>query len=187
MSPLNGIISRNAALCFATSSLRPSQLARRMDQSLTAYGEKKKEDTMRRTLDMLFSNKRKWTASYIEAFCHALDIEPADLLDPKSGSHPKPQSGRKKRASELRLLLSSAFGEKVGPREAEAIEHNVTQILKKPGMYDLVGKIANALLGARSAQEARDRVSEAILEVDPWTPRRARPAGKKARKRPRNK
>lgn len=113
------------------------------------------EETVARTLRELRKDRATWTVDYLEAFCATVGAMPERIL---SADYDDSRVDDATYAS----FLSNVLGRKLTPDQYKRIARNLQDELDRPGMFDLISDIAEALMASRSGDEARGAASRLI-------------------------
>lgn len=181
MGYLNRLISRNAELArerahkeksASGQSMRWADVARGMAARLDRRAAERKsggpvrydEATVARTLRQLRKDKATWTIDYLEAFCATVGAMPERVL---SADYDDSKVDDATYAS----FLSNALGRRLTPEQFKRITRNLQSELEQPGMFDLISDLAEALMKARSADEARGAAVRLIDKSAAFAPK----------------
>lgn len=196
MRDLNEIISRNARLALERAkkaaadegeSLTQAEVARRMAGLMvrprgSSRSEEWTPETIYRTLTELLNNRRPWRADFIEAFARAVGGTPERLVALDYDG-----TGKVADATHAHYL-ATALGRRLEPKEARRIIRNLNRELDRPGMYELVTAVAEALLSAPTVERAFMEAGRLIQSsAGSFDRKAAKPKGDSARARGRRK
>lgn len=142
-----------------------SELARRMVRHLPPPRdprEKRDPASVERILRDLRAGKREWRADYLEAISAVLGTHPTRLT---ADSY---DDGKVAEAT-VATFLTRALGRRLEPRQARVLVSNLHRELDRPGTFELMTEIAEAVLSARSRAEAIGTAIQAIQQAPLWT------------------
>lgn len=173
MRGLNEITSRNARLALERASkdaerrgerLGLTEIARRMSALMIRpegpgrekHGERRDPASVQRQLRRYLDHPERnvWRLDYLEAFAQALGVPVGRLI--------AFNYDQVKASEEPAQLLSDALGRRLEPEDAAITLGNLSRELEQPGLFDLMNRIAEALLDTDEQMAAAGTVATLV-------------------------
>jgi hypothetical protein len=104
---------------------------------------------------------RRWNLQFLEAFAASIGAMPQRLVSPDFDS-------AKVSDATYAQYLSLALGKRLSPADSRRIVRNLSKELDRPGLFELINEIAEALIEAESREDAFFQVSDLVRTADLW-------------------
>lgn len=104
---------------------------------------------------------QKWRQDYQDAFSFAMSIPMERLrgMDYEQAKIPE---------ADWATFFAQALGRRLAPKQIKVVVEQLKEALERPGMFDLVIKVREAILRADNADAALTAVSKVLAHVRTW-------------------
>ena len=165
MRNVNEIITRNALHEIDYAAKRALEEGRKFDERVLAarmaeYLELP-VDSVQKGLHRYLRQGNPWRVDYVEALARSIGRDVEWMVRPHS-----PKDVREATSSQM---LVSAVDARLDQAEARALARRLNQILDHRPFFDLVSRVIDVLLDAKSAESAALDVSDEVRKSAAWS------------------
>lgn len=179
MRPLNEIVNRNARKFIGEAKLLALEIENRelSDHAIAgrvAVAMGISQDTARKQLKRCMTDKKPWTANYIQGLAVALGKTPMAMISLDTSSNAVPEAT-------VAQSLYGGMNHRLNRKQAKNLILRLHRELDNPPIFELIQKLTDALLDADDLAEAFTVAHNLIDKSEAFGSKRRNLRGKKIR------